>query len=104
MREARVVFDELPWEVTAPGARSKSLVRGGRKLRLVEFTEDFAEPGWCTKAHAGYVLEGRMRIAFPGRTEDFAEGDGIIIGGGEDERHRVKVIGPSVRLLLLEDA
>lgn len=103
MNGARINFAELPWDESSDGARSKSFVGGGRKLRLVEFTDEFAEHDWCLKAHAGYVLEGELEIRFADRTEKFAAGDGILIAGGEGGRHRAKVVGKAVRLILVED-
>ncbi|HEV3469814.1 MAG TPA: hypothetical protein VG148_10875 [Pyrinomonadaceae bacterium] len=104
MCAARIDFDRLAWEETSPGARSKAAGRGGRRLRLVEFTAAFVEREWCTKAHAGYVVEGELEVAFADRVEHFTAGDGIFIGGGEGERHRARAASPVVRLVLVEDA
>jgi hypothetical protein len=104
MNKVRVDFASLAWEETAAGARSKAFVRGDKKLRLVEFTSEFREADWCVKAHVGCVLEGALEIVFDERTESFAAGDGIFIEGGERERHRAKVVGSPVKLLLVEDA
>ncbi len=71
MSEAKINFSELPWEEQSVGFRSKVIIRGGRKLRLVEFTDEFVERGWCEKGHIGYVLDGEFEIAFPG-AERFA--------------------------------
>ena len=80
---ARIDFDSIPWDTTTPGARAKVFARNGRRLRLVEFTTDFVEPGWCTSGHIGYVLEGELEITFADRTERFARGDGVFIPPGE---------------------
>ena len=103
MNKTRIDFAQIPWEEQGAGVRSKAFVRDGRKLRLVEFTSDFRERDWCTKAHAGYVLEGEMEIAFDDGVEKFAHGDGIFIAGGRSERHKLKVTGERARLVLLED-
>lgn len=103
MNEAKINFAELPWEESDVGARFKAVIRESRKLRLVEFTSDFVEHDWCVKGHAGYVLDGELEITFSDRTERFAAGDGILIVGGEDERHKAKVIGSVVRLILVEE-
>ncbi len=104
MSETKINFVELSWDETNIGVRSKSMIRNGKRLRLVEFTDRFVEHEWCMKAHAGYVLDGVMEITFPDRAERFAAGDGIIIMGGEAERHKAKVVGSIVRLILVEDA
>ena len=104
MSETRIDFASLQWEETAAGVRSKSIVREGKKLRLVEFTREFVEREWCVKAHAGYVLEGEFEISFSNRAERFTVGDGIFITGGEQERHKLRVLSATVRLLLAEEA
>ncbi|HVG34616.1 MAG TPA: cupin domain-containing protein [Pyrinomonadaceae bacterium] len=105
MSQAKVDFKVLPWEETAVGARSKAFVGDGKKLRLVEFTEEFVEHEWCLKSHTGYVLEGEMEITFDDGTERLSTGDGIFIAGGERQRHRARVAaGSSLRLILVEDA
>jgi quercetin dioxygenase-like cupin family protein len=105
MRQAKVDFAALPWEEMAVGARSKAFVRDGKKLRLVEFTNEFVEHEWCLKSHTGYVLEGEMEITFADRKEHLRAGDGIFIAGGERERHRARVAaGALLRLILVEEA
>lgn len=103
MNEVKINFFEFSWDVTKTGVRSKTAVRNGRKLRLVEFTSEFVEPVWCAKNHVGYVLDGELEIIFPDRTEKFKAGDGIIITGGESERHKAKCTGSVARLVLVED-
>ena len=106
MRQMKADFAALRWEESAPGVRSKAIIRDGKRLRLVEFTNEFVERDWCLKGHIGYVLEGELEIAFNDETERFATGDGILIAGGERERHRARVAGGGTvaRLILVEDA
>lgn len=104
MNTARITFSEFPWDESNVGVRSKAIVRNGKKLRLVEFTDKFVEHDWCMKGHFGYVLDGELDISFSDRTERFTAGDGIIIAGGENERHKVKVTGSVARLILVEAA
>lgn len=101
MNPSRVVFEQLDWESPMPGMKQKRSEQGGKSLRLVEFREDFVEPGFCTKAHVGYVLEGSMDLHFAdGRSVRFQQGDGLFLAGDEQSRHAVKV-DPGKRVLLL---
>lgn len=104
METLRINFDALAWEQVAPGVRFKASTRAGRKLRLVEFTNDFVESDWCLKSHFGYVLEGELEIAFPHTTQTFSAGDGLVILGGEAEKHRARVTSGVARLILVEEA
>ena len=103
MSEAKINFATIPWDEPDVGVRSKVVVRNGRQLRLVEFTHSFIERDWCMKSHIGYVLEGELEIHFPDRVESFTVGDGIMIEGGEEGRHKAKPLGTLVRLVLVED-
>jgi hypothetical protein len=103
MDDARINFAELPWDESNAGVRSKVVVRNHKRVRLVEFTSEFVESDWCVKGHVGYVLGGEMEVVFHDRIERFASGDGILIAGGESERHKATVVGQMVRLILVED-
>ncbi len=48
-------------------------------------------------------MDGELEITFSDRTERFSAGDGIIIAGGEKERHKAKVVGSVVKLMLVEE-
>ena len=98
----RIDFAAMAWDAPAPGVRAKVYERGGRRLRLLELSGDFVEPGWCTKGHIGYVLEGRLEIRFGDGPVVFAPGDGLFIPLGEEHRHRARVLAGPVRLVLVE--
>lgn len=103
MDASRVDFESAEWRATAPGARHKFADRGGKRIRLVEFTDAFVENEWCPKGHVGYVLQGGLEIVFEGRAERFGPGDGFIIRSGGAEKHKARAIGPVARLILVED-
>ena len=104
METYRVDFESMAWTSSPSGARFKSYVQGGKKLRLVEFTKGFSEPDWCTKPHIGYVLEGEISIDFGGKVIHFTAGDGLFIPPGEENRHKTHIIGDRVKLFLVEQA
>lgn len=99
----RINWNEIAWEEVAPGARQKTVIRANHQLRLVEFTAEFVEVGWCRKKHIGCVMEGELRIDFADSTQVYAAGDGLFILGDEAEKHRVRVQGGVARLLLVEE-
>lgn len=103
MSEAKINFLLISWEAPDVGVRSKLVARGGKRLRLVEFTSAFVERDWCLKGHVGYILEGELEILFSDHSEWFAVGDGIMIAGGEGWRHKARALSSSVRLILVED-
>lgn len=98
----RIDFDRLDWVSPIPGMRHKVWENGKKRVRLVEYTQDM-EPHWCSKGHFGCILDGRFEIEFDNRTIIFETGDGVFIPGGDDHRHRAKVLSPSVRVIFVED-
>ena len=104
MKKYRIDFDCLEWQALAPGARAKSFVQDGKKIRLLEFTQEFVEPDWCQKGHIGYVISGGLTIDFNGDIQHFNCGDSIFIPSGEAHKHRHHSTLDTVRLFLVEDA
>jgi len=104
MKSYKIDFESMPWNTPAAGVRFKAYERGSKKLRLAEFTREFVEPDWCTKAHIGYVLQGQMEINFNGNIITFGPGDGIFIPAGEKHKHMAKVLTDFVNVILVEDA
>jgi len=103
-QQLRVDFDQIAWEPGPPGCRFKVALHGTRQLRLLEFTRAFVEPDWCTRAHAGIVLEGELEVDFRGRIERYRRGDGLLIPAGMEFGHKASAISESVLLFIVEDA
>jgi hypothetical protein len=103
-RSFRLDFDNARWEHPLPGCRFKSIVKGNRQVRLLEFTNDFIEPDWCRKGHAGIVLEGDLEIDFQGRIEQFPQGSALLIPAGDVGAHKARALSERALLFLVEDA
>jgi len=99
----KVLFDELEWQSSMLGARSKVFQSGTKQLRLVEFTSQFAEPDWCEKGHFGFVIQGELEINFRGHLVRYSEGVGIFIPAGSTSAHKARSITTTVTLFLVED-
>jgi len=96
-------WDAIAWETPAPGVRTKTVVRGGKKLRLVEFGRDFVEPEWCTRGHTGLVLEGEMDLNVDGNIVKLRAGDAVMLPGGAEHRHKHHAKIATTRLFLVEE-
>ncbi|RPJ28158.1 MAG: cupin domain-containing protein [Planctomycetaceae bacterium] len=103
MERYKVDFGSMPWEQPAPGVRFKAYEQDGRRLRLAQFTKDFVEADWCTRGHAGYVLEGKLEVDFHGQVVTLSPGDGLFIRPGHEHRHKARVLTDFVRVVLVED-
>lgn len=103
MQNYRIKFESIPWEAPISGARFKAYEHDGKRIRLVEFTEELIEPDWCKKGHIGYVLNGEMEINFNGKIVLYEAGDGIFIPSGEEHKHMAKVHRGTVQLVLIEE-
>jgi quercetin dioxygenase-like cupin family protein len=98
--EIRVDFDRLPWEHAVAGLRTKTLVRAGRRARLLELREGFVEADWCTRGHAFHVLEGGCSLETRGGLVALVQGDVGLIPRGAAHGHKL-VLGSGERALLL---
>lgn len=99
----RIGFEEIPFSKNSPHSRSKTFVRGSERVRIVEFSEGFIEPDWCTKGHIGYMLGGAFSIDFNGNMERFEKGDCFLIPKGEEHRHKaILKKGEKAVVLLIE--
>jgi quercetin dioxygenase-like cupin family protein len=104
MAEHQVAFEGMAWETPAPHVREKRIVRRGKALRLLELQRGFVEEDWCMREHAGYVIEGRLSVAFGDEAVEFGVGDGIDISPGEASRHKATPLSERVLLFLVEPA
>ena len=104
MKNYIIDFESLPWEKPAPGVRFKALIQGQKRLRIIEFSEDFVELDWCIKAHIGYVLEGEMEIEFKDVVRKYKAGDGLFIPKGEENKHKHYSTITTTKLFLVEEA
>jgi len=103
MEHYRVLFDSLEWQSPLPGARFKAFRHGTKQIRLAEFTSEFAEPHWCEKGHAGFVVSGELEINFHGRVVRYSEGAGLMFPPGAENGHKARAATSVVRLFLVED-
>lgn len=99
----RIDFESMLWDSPIKGLRHKFVEHGGRRLRLVEYTEEM-EPHWCERGHVGLVVEGRFEIGFADQTLVYGPGDGVFIPSGKEHRHMGRVLSGPVRALFVEDA
>lgn len=104
MSDHKLIFSSLPWTEVAPGAREKAFVTAGKRLRLVELTSDFKEADWCIRAHFGYVMSGVLEIAFEKKKVVVGVAEGLAIPGGDEFKHKLRPVTPSVQLFMVEDA
>lgn len=55
------------------------------------------------KAHSGYLLDGELEFDFNGTSVKYGPGDGLMIPGGEESRHKAKTLTASASIILIED-
>ncbi len=103
MNSHKIMLDRMEWTNAGLGVRYKAFVHGNQRLRLVEFSEGFTEPDWCTHGHAGIVLDGSFVLDYNGYIEAYYKGDVIFILSGEYDKHKAILSeGEKVTLLLFE--
>jgi hypothetical protein len=99
----KIDFDSVQWSSPMDGVRHKSFSFEDKFLRLVEYSSDM-EPHWCERGHVGYILDGQFEIEFNQGVRIFNAGDGVVIPGGPDHKHKARVLSDIVRAIFIEDA
>jgi quercetin dioxygenase-like cupin family protein len=90
MAHEKIDYPRLDWQPGAhPLERKKLGALGG--ATLLRFEPGFEDPNWCVNGHAGYVLEGTLRLAFDEGAVEVREGEGFVIDPGT--RHRAANAG-----------
>ncbi len=102
MHNYLIDFNNLTWKSPDSGIRYKEYIRGEKRIRLVELSEEFTEKEWCIKGHIGCILEGSFSIDFEGRLINFKTGDGLFIPAGD--KHRASIArGERTLIILFEE-
>lgn len=98
----QIRFERIGWESRVPGQRFKKHAQDGQQIRLVEFTPEFEETNWCSKGHAGFILDGVLELEFENETLIYRANDGFIIPEGAADHHKARALTPVVRIVLIE--
>ena len=104
VKETAIVFEQMEWQSPQPGVRCKVFRKGRTQIRLVEFAQEFVEPDWCIRGHAGLVLSGVLEVDFTGEVVRYAEGTALHIPAGAAHAHKARAVTPTVTLFLVEEA
>lgn len=90
MAHEKLDYPRIDWQPGGhPLERKKLGALGG--ATLLRFEPGFEDPNWCVNGHAGYVLEGTLRLDFDGEVVEVGEGEGFVIDPGT--RHRAAQAG-----------
>jgi quercetin dioxygenase-like cupin family protein len=98
-----ISFNTIPWESKAKGQRQRAHQENGKQIRIMEITQEFVEPDWCTRGHNGYVLEGTLELSFPDKTLVYQPGDAFMIPVGDSHKHKARALSPLARFVMVED-
>jgi uncharacterized cupin superfamily protein len=103
-------WENMPWgelgDEPSPGLRSKTRVRDGQEVSLLELTEGHSRE-WCTDGHLFHVLAGEstLRLREGDKAVRLRAGDTGIIPAGEANAHRMEpAAGECIQILLFEHA
>jgi len=97
-------FDDVPWEVAAPGLRLKQTSRLGVRIRLAEFSSEYDRTAWCEVGHAGYVIEGQLTFRYDTTSVSVLAGSAFFIEHGPRSRHQTHIApNGSALVFLFED-
>ncbi|MGC9344620.1 MAG: cupin domain-containing protein [Bacteroidales bacterium] len=97
----KIDFDSLDWLEKSKGIRDKCVDQNGIRSRLVEYTKEMPLH-WCTKAHYGIILSGKMRIKFKGESHVYKEGDCLYLPPGKKHMHEAIILTEKVTVFFIE--
>ena len=80
-------FEEMAWEKGTHDLERKKVVPG-RAVVLIEFAPGFADPSWCERSHALYVLRGTLELEMDRRSTVIGAGQCAVLDRGT--RHRAR--------------
>jgi len=67
----------------AAGRVKKQVSSDGQTVRILEVSPRWKELEWCTKAHVGYIISGKLTLEFEGqRSKEVRRGLGFWIPQG----------------------
>ncbi|MBN1892900.1 hypothetical protein JW906_00315 [bacterium] len=97
----KISFDQIQWESPIPGMRYKCMEHDGRRIRIVEYSQEMP-PHWCEKGHVGLLLSGKMAIEYSDAEIIYKEGDGILIPDGPEHKHKGRVLSGRATVFFIE--
>ncbi len=97
----KIDFDMHEWVDKTKGIRDKCVDQNGVRCRLVEYTREMP-PHWCTKAHYGILLSGRMRVKFNSESHVYKKGDGLYLPPGEKHAHEAVILSDKAEVFFIE--
>lgn len=101
-------WEDIPWnepeDGPEPGYRDKTCTRDGQEVWLCEFSEGYADDGWCTEGHLFHVLTGEstLRLRDGNRSVRLQPGDTGILLAGEDAHKVDPAAGDRIQILVFE--
>jgi quercetin dioxygenase-like cupin family protein len=80
-------FTAAPFEQGGHPLEQKKVARD-RPVGLLRFAPGFADPNWCSRAHAIYVLQGTLELELRDRVQRVPAGDACWLDAGTEHRAR----------------
>ncbi|MDH5718348.1 MAG: cupin domain-containing protein [Spirochaetia bacterium] len=102
MSQYKILFDNLIWDESVKGMKSKILKKNDKQMRLVILYPEI-ESKWCEQGHYGYILEGEMELKFENEKILYQKGNGIFIPSGAEHKHKTKILSEFVKIFFVED-
>jgi quercetin dioxygenase-like cupin family protein len=87
----RVPFDALAWQQSETHPLEQKKTGDAARMAMLTFAPGFADPNWCERSHAIYVVSGELELELDGRVERVASGEGCMLDAGT--RHKARNVG-----------
>lgn len=97
-------LSHAPWREELPKKLAKIGIVDSTRIRVLRLERGYDEPGWCTRPHTLYVINGRLAIRFDDSAVPMEPGDVAVLPAGIEHHHRPEPLTDVVELLLIEPA
>jgi mannose-6-phosphate isomerase-like protein (cupin superfamily) len=97
-------LSKAPWREELPKKLAKIGIVESTRIRVLRLERGYDEPGWCTRPHTLYVINGRLALRFDDSAVPMEPGDVAMLPAGIEHRHRPEPLTDIVELLLVEPA
>ena len=95
----RVPFAGLDWQQSPTHPLEQKKLGDDERLAMLTFAPGFADPNWCERSHAIYVISGELELELDDRVERVTAGEGCMLHAGT--RHKARNAGSVDAVLVI---
>jgi quercetin dioxygenase-like cupin family protein len=96
---ARVPFANIDWQQSDTHPLEQKKLGAAERIAMLQFAPGFADPNWCERSHAIFVVAGELELELDDRVERIGAGEGCLLDAGT--RHKARNAGDVAAVLFI---